>query len=52
MVIEDGTHSGSQNVVGKFILHTVQNLQNQESIWKKVGLSAFPISSYLPKNFW
>ena len=31
MTIEDGTHSGSQNVVGKFILHTVQNPQKQES---------------------
>ena len=31
MTIEDSTHSGSQNVVGKFTLHTVQNPQNQKS---------------------
>ena len=31
MTIEDGTHSGSRNVVGKFILYTVQNPQNQKS---------------------
>jgi hypothetical protein len=32
MTIEEGTHNGSRNVVGKFILHTVQNPQNQESV--------------------
>jgi hypothetical protein len=31
MTIEDGTHSCSRNVVEKFILHTVQNPQNQKS---------------------
>jgi hypothetical protein len=30
MTIEDGTHSGSRNVVGKFTLHTVQNPQNKK----------------------
>jgi hypothetical protein len=33
MTIEDGTHSGSQNVVKKFTLHTVQNPQNQKSVF-------------------
>jgi hypothetical protein len=33
MTIEDVTHSGSRNVVGKFILHTVQNPQNQKSVF-------------------
>ena len=31
MTTEDGTHSGSRNVVGKFTLHTVGNPQNQQS---------------------
>jgi hypothetical protein len=29
MTIEDGTHSGSRNVVGKLILHTVQNSKTE-----------------------
>jgi hypothetical protein len=33
MTIEDGTHSGTRNLVGIFILHTVQNPQNQESVF-------------------
>jgi hypothetical protein len=33
MTIEDGTHNGSRNVVGKFIFHTVQNPQNQKSVF-------------------
>jgi hypothetical protein len=33
MTIEDGTHSGSRNVVGKLILHTVQKPQNRESVF-------------------
>jgi hypothetical protein len=32
MTIEDGTHSGSRNFVGKFTLHNVQNPQNQKSV--------------------
>jgi hypothetical protein len=36
MTIEGGTHSVSQNVIGKFILHTVQNPQNLESVFKLV----------------
>jgi hypothetical protein len=31
MTSEDGSHSGSRNVVGKFTSHTVQKLQNQKS---------------------
>jgi hypothetical protein len=31
MTSQNGTHSGSRNVVGKFTLHTVQNPQNQKS---------------------
>jgi hypothetical protein len=33
MTIENGTHSGSRKVVGKFILHTVQKPQNQKSVF-------------------
>jgi hypothetical protein len=33
VTIEDGIHSGSQNVVKKFTLHTVQNPQNQKSVF-------------------
>ena len=32
MTIEDGTHSGSRNVVKKFTPYTVQNPQNQKSV--------------------
>jgi hypothetical protein len=32
VTIEDGTHSGSRNVVGKLTLHTVQKSQNQISV--------------------
>ena len=44
----DETHSGSRNVVGKFILHTVQNHQNQKTVfiprWKSKikSISVFP----------
>ena len=31
VTIEDGTHSGFRNVVGKLTLHTVQKPQNQKS---------------------
>jgi hypothetical protein len=33
ITIEEGTHNGSRNVVGKFTLHTVQNPQNQKSVF-------------------
>ena len=33
MASEDGAHSGSLNVVGKFISHTVQKPYNQNSIF-------------------
>jgi hypothetical protein len=32
MTIEDGTHSGSRNVVEKFTLNTVQYPQNEKSV--------------------
>ena len=33
LTIEDETHSGSRNVVGKLILHTVLKPQNRESVF-------------------
>jgi hypothetical protein len=38
--IEDGTHSGSRNVVKKFTLNTVQNPQNQKSVYKREYFNA------------
>ena len=32
LTVEDGTHSGSLNIVKKFILHTMQNPQNEKSV--------------------
>jgi hypothetical protein len=31
MTSEDGTHSGFQNVISKFTLHTTQSRQNQKN---------------------
>jgi hypothetical protein len=49
MTIEDGTHSGSRNVVRKFILHTVQNLQNQKSVLMR---SAHKWDNWCEGNKW
>ena len=47
MTIEDGTHSGSWNVVGKLTLHTVQKPQNRESIFITRWKSKIKIYFYL-----
>jgi hypothetical protein len=41
LTIEDGNHGGSQNVVGKFTLHTVQNPQNQKSNFSVEKIQVF-----------
>jgi hypothetical protein len=49
MTSEDGTHSGSHNVVGKFTSHTVQKPQNQKSIfipWRKSKINIIIFTRY------
>jgi hypothetical protein len=43
VTIEDETHSGSRNVVGKFILHTLQNPQHQKLVLQQLGDARFEV---------
>ena len=49
MTIEDGTHSGSRNVVGKFTLHTVQNAENQKLMYIPRWKSKIKIQNVMSK---
>jgi hypothetical protein len=46
MTIEDGTHSGSRNVIEKFTSHTLQNPQNQKSVFIPRSKSKININLY------
>ena len=51
MTIEVGTHSGSRNVVVKFILHILQNPQNQKSVFIPRRKSKIKTVSQVLKSF-
>jgi hypothetical protein len=56
MTTEHGTHSSSRNVIGKLTLHTVQNPENQKSVfitrWKFKIKNLLILIVNMPQDVW